>query len=142
MQKSSTFLKKKKIAHTVRFITSIPLPGANICISYFSIAVIRQHDQGTLQRKELIGGFQFQKVRVFDHDSGKHSCRQVSMVLEQSEGSHLEIQEQGRGKREGERERKKKWERDLEWGESLRISMIAPTSKLTTIRSQFLIPLR
>lgn len=64
------------------------------------------------------------------------------MVLEQSEGSHLEIQEQGRGKREGERERKKKWERDLEWGESLRISMIAPTSKLTTIRSQFLIPLR
>lgn len=64
------------------------------------------------------------------------------MVLEQSEGSHLEIQEQGRGKREGERERKKKRERDLEWGESLRISMIAPTSKLTTIRSQFLIPLR
>lgn len=64
------------------------------------------------------------------------------MVLEQSEGSHLEIQEQGRGKREGERERKKKWERDLEWGESLRISMIALTRKLTTIRSQFLIPLR
>ena len=66
----------------------------------------------------MIGEFQFQKVRVCDHDSGKHGCRQLAMVLEQSEGSHLEIQEQRRGKREDERERKKKWERDLD-GENL-----------------------
>ena len=53
------------------------------CVSYFSVAVIKHHDQGAYERMHLIWGSWFQRVPVHGSHSGQHSSGQADMVLEQ-----------------------------------------------------------
>lgn len=53
------------------------------CASYFCIVVIKHYEWGNLEKKTLIWGVQFQRVRVHSHRGGEHRSRQVGMEMEQ-----------------------------------------------------------
>lgn len=55
----------------LRLVITIAL-GANFCLNDFSISLIRYHVQDNLQKKGIIGGLQFLKVRIHDHRGGEH----------------------------------------------------------------------
>lgn len=52
-------------------------------ISYSSVAVIKHHDAGNLQKEGFIWGLVFQRVRIHHHHNGEHSSNdQACMTLE------------------------------------------------------------
>ena len=77
-------------------------------LSYFSIAVIKHHDQGNLQKKGWWGNYSSRGISIHGHHCEEHGSRQRD-VLRQQQRAHILIHEQ-------------KIESALGWYESLETS--------------------
>jgi hypothetical protein len=53
-----------------------------MCLTNFSIAVKRHHDQGNLKKREFIGAYSF-RGSVHEYHGRKQGSWEASMVLEQ-----------------------------------------------------------
>lgn len=58
------------------------------CCSYFRNVVIKHYDWGNLEKKTLIWGVEFQRVRVHSHRGGEHRSRQAGMEVERQLRAH------------------------------------------------------
>lgn len=85
-------------------------------LSYFSVAELRYHDQGNLEKKESTWCLGFQRVRVCDHHGRKHGSRQAARHGTEAVADSPDLEIKIHGSRDKERDihRERHTQRDIE----------------------------